>query len=60
MNSLTNNDNNYFIARDLGHKEVVVSNKKYSSEKSTSQHIIQDDHVMGNDVSTASYVRGYN
>jgi hypothetical protein len=60
MNSLTHNDSNYFNVRDLEHKDVAVSENKYSSNKSTQPHISNNEQVTCNDVSTASYVRGYN
>ena len=60
MNSLANNDSNYFNGRDLEHKEVAVSENKHPSNKNTQQHISNNKQVTCNDVSTASYVRGYN
>ena len=60
MNSLANNDSNYFNARDLDHKEVAVSENKRPSTKSTQQRISKHEQTLCNDVSTPSYVRGYN
>ena len=60
MNSLANNDSNYFNARDLDHKEVAVSENKHSSNKSTQQRTSKHEQALCHDVSTPSYVRGYN
>lgn len=59
MNTLANNYSNYFNARDIEHKEVVSENK-HPSNKSKQQHINKHEQALCNDVSTASYVRGYN
>lgn len=60
MNSATNNESNYFNARDIEHKEVTVSENKRPSAKNTQQRISKHEQTLCNDVSTASYVRGYN
>ncbi|MBL4822124.1 MAG: hypothetical protein JKX90_01190 [Colwellia sp.] len=60
MNSLANNDSNYFNARNLEHKEVAVSENKHPFKKSKQQQKSKHEQAFCNDVSTASYVRGYN
>ena len=60
MNSATNNESNYLNARDLEHKDVTVSENKHPSNHNTQQHISKHEQALCNDVSTASYVRGYN
>jgi len=60
MNSLTHDESNYFNATGLEHKEVAVSENKHQSNTNTQQHIRKNEQAFCNDVSTASYVRGYN
>jgi hypothetical protein len=60
MNSLANNESHYFNVRELEHNEVAVSENKHPSTKNTQQYISNNEQVACNDVSTASYVRGYN
>lgn len=60
MNSLAYNDSNNFNAIEVEHKEVLVSENKHPSDKSTQQQTSKHEQAFYNDVSTASYVRGYN
>ncbi len=60
MNSPANSESNYFNARDLELKEVTVSGNKRPSTISTQQRISKNEQALCNDVSTPSYVRGYN
>lgn len=60
MNSPANNDINYFNARDLENKKIAISESKHSSNKNKQQHINKSKQALCNDVSTPSYVRGYN
>lgn len=61
MSSLANNDNSDFNGRDLEHhKKVTVSENKNLSNKIEQQYLSKDEEDFCNDVSTASYVRGYN
>ncbi len=60
MNSPANNESNYLNARDLEHKDVTVSENKRPSTQNTPQQISKHELAFCTDVSTASYVRGYN
>jgi len=60
MNSLAHNGSKYFNAGDLEHKEVADSENNPPSNKNIQQRISQNEQAFCNDVSTASYVRGYN
>lgn len=60
MNSLTHDESNYFNSTGLEHNEVAVSENKHPTNNNTSQHGRKHEQAPCNDVSTASYVRGYN
>ena len=58
MNSLTQDEINSFNATALEHKELAVNETKHPTDNNSQQHMREQ--TMCNDVSTASYVRGYN
>ncbi|AAZ27312.1 MULTISPECIES: hypothetical protein [Colwellia] len=60
MNSLTHDESNYLNATGLEHKEVAVSENKHPANTNTQQHVSKHEQTFCNDVSTESYVRGYN
>lgn len=60
MNSLAYNDSNNFNAVEMEHKKSTVSKCKHSAGQSQRQKLSHNDEVHHGDVSTASYVRGYN
>lgn len=60
MNSLAYNNSNNFNAVEMEHKEVAVSECKHLTAQSQRQKFSNNDEVHHSDVSTASYVRGYN
>jgi hypothetical protein len=60
MNSQAKNDSNHFSANDVGYKEIIVEGNKHAPNENTRQHIKKNNKVVCNDVSTASYLRGYN
>jgi hypothetical protein len=60
MNSLAYNDSNIIKAVEIEHKEAIVSKNKHRLNESQRQNLINNDEVHHSDVSTASYIRGYN
>jgi hypothetical protein len=60
MNSLAYTDSNIFNVRGLEHKKAVASENKQQLSKSQRQNDNKSGEVIYSDVSTASYVRGYN
>lgn len=60
MNSLSHDESNYLNATGLEHKEVAVSENRHQTNTNTQQQIRKHEQAICNDVSTASYVRGYN
>lgn len=60
MNSLAYTDSNTFNSKDLEHKKAVASENRQQPNTGQRQNVNKDDEVIYSDVSTASYVRGYN
>ncbi|HBY84456.1 MAG TPA: hypothetical protein DEO86_01140 [Colwellia sp.] len=60
MNSLTHDESNYLNATGLEHTEVAVNENKHPTDTNTQQHVRKHEQTLCSDVSTASYVRGYN
>ena len=60
MNSLIQDESNYFNTTGIEHKELAVSETKHPANTNAQQHIRKHEQAICNDVSTASYVRGYN
>jgi hypothetical protein len=59
-NNEKNNEKNTFNGKDREYKEVAVSDNKASFAKNTAQCISKHEQTFCHDVSTASYLRGYN
>jgi len=60
MNLLANNESHYLNDKDLAHKEIAVNESKHRSTQNRQAQLSQHEQTLYNDVSTASYVRGYN
>ncbi|WP_114326882.1 hypothetical protein [Candidatus Colwellia aromaticivorans] len=60
MNSLAYNDSNNFNAIEMEHKDAIVSVSKHRPNESQRQSLNNNGEVHQSDVSTASYIRGYN
>ena len=60
MSLLANTESHYLNAKDLAHKAVVVNESKHRSTQNRQAQLNQHENTFNNDVSTASYVRGYN
>ncbi|MDX2369748.1 MAG: hypothetical protein QNK36_15335 [Colwellia sp.] len=60
MNSLAYNDNNNFNTIEMVHKNATVNESKHRPSESQRQSLSNNGEVHQNDVSTASYIRGYN
>jgi hypothetical protein len=63
MNSLAYSDNNILKTIEIEpieHKEVIVSENNHRSSMSLGQNLSHNGEVHHSDISTASYLRGYN
>lgn len=60
MNSLAYNDSNNVNAIDMEHNESTASESNYQPSESQRHSLSNNDEVHHSDVSTASYIRGYN
>jgi len=60
MNSSAYNDSNNFNVIEIEHKKSTVGDSKHLDAQSQRQKLNHNDEVHHSDVSTASYVRGYN
>ncbi len=60
MNSLAYSDNNILKTIEIEHEEAIVSENNHRSNKSLGQNLSHNGEVHHGDISTASYLRGYN
>jgi hypothetical protein len=60
MNSLAYNESNKFNAIDMENNEATVSKNKHQCNEIQGHQQSKLDEVHHSDISTASYIRGYN
>lgn len=63
MNSLAYSDNNILKTREIEHiehEEVIVRENNQQFSKSLGQNLSHNGEAHHGDISTASYLRGYN